>query len=135
MSKRISAQVLQDGCRILQGYGYVVQNGGDVVQVFGSYQRKGFSFLLEKSSEGLKLVPPTYKFRGVNSHFDFKDVSEMRYYKNKQVIRKIVKALRGAGLWSHLVNPDFFIPNTGNTRMDRRKVDKEYKELLSEVED
>lgn len=40
-----------------------------------------------------------------------------------------------AGLWSRLVNPDFFIPNTGNTRMDKSKVGKEYKELLSEVED
>jgi hypothetical protein len=106
-----------------------VQRGEDYT-FYSKYAKKPFSFGLVKNGSGYSITPPEYRFIGTISHFTFSE-DENRQYRNKGVIKKIVKALFESHIWTMIKNKDFFTPNTANSKMDIGKVKQQYKELIT----
>jgi len=121
--------ITPQGSRIMSKHGFIGTPSTKGITFHATYAKKGFSFELVRTKDGYKITPPIYTFRGVISHFAFVD-DELRQYRNKQVIFKIVKALRESRIWNSICNKDFFTPNSFNTHMDSSKVKKEYLNYL-----
>lgn len=120
----------------------VVEKSSNHFEIYGTFNKRGYSFVLIKDHEAsigtdgsvrsirFKIAPPTYKFNGLNSHFTYED-DEQRFFRNKQLITKIVIALQKSGVWDILSNQCFFRINDDNKHLDREKVKNLYKSLIS----
>lgn len=116
---------LQNSCNI------TCINGSREVIAYVFHGKQQYKFKMKKTRKHhLKVVPPGKAFRGVTSHFDYVGVEEHRYCRNKSLIVKIVRSLKKADLWQHIENPDFFVANEFNARMDKKKVLEEREVLL-----
>lgn len=116
----------------------VVERSSDTFEIYGIHNKRGFSFKLIRDPENstsivktkYKIVPPTYKFTGVTSHFSYVD-DELRMFRDKNLIIKIVTTLQNSGVWDILSNQEFFKVNAANRRSDHKKLSKVYLSLIS----
>lgn len=76
-----------------------------------------------------KIQHPSYLYISTISHF--KSVqSDVRLSLNKVYLRSIIRLLKRVGIWPHIINKNFIQINDNNPKSNKRKVEKELKELL-----
>jgi len=120
-------------------FGFTVMEKSDgSFDICGIHNKRGYSFKIVKDTENrsgrsymYKIVPPSYSFNGINSHFTYQQ-DEYRLFRNKTLITKIVIALQKTEVWELLSNQDFFKINTANKKaIDIKKISDFYKFLIS----
>jgi hypothetical protein len=71
---------------------------------------------------------PSYIFHSTISHFS-PAVDEVRFCRNKALLKSLVKTLKRSAVWRMVDNQQFMVLNADNPRSDKRSVKKQLKEL------
>lgn len=88
------------------------------------------SVILEKGDSGYFIKPVTYKFKSVVSHFDYNNLQEERWARNKNAFKALVKALKKAEVWGSIANKDFIQINDNNKKSKKGKLKNELSDLI-----
>jgi hypothetical protein len=110
----------------------VVSEGSNkvmLVREYGKAKPKTIAFTLASSDGKLLLEHPSYEFISMISHF--RSVNrDYRLCLNKTYLISIIRTLKRAGIWQHVVNKDFLVVNRDCKKSNKIDVRKQLAGLL-----
>lgn len=89
--------------------------------------------LIPIGKDKVQVVFPSYLFQSSISFFAPQE-PEVRFCRDKRLLRYLIKSLKKSQLWQYVENKDFVIINAVNKNVTNAKLNKEYNALMADVE-
>jgi hypothetical protein len=100
------------------------------IQLVRRVKRQTISIILDETTTGFWIRPPSYLFRSKISFFEYNE-DETRWTRNKYLIYSIIKVLKKTQIWDAIENKDFFKVNENRPDIIRDKALKEMETILN----
>jgi hypothetical protein len=81
-------------------------------------------------TETFEIQAPTTKYYSKISHYDYKNMTERHWTRNKGYLFSLIGNLKFCGLWDMISNKDFLVVNSYNKNADPKRLLK----ILKDVE-
>lgn len=109
---------------------WLVRKVSGEIRLARQFGKKAITVRLRRTANGLfELLFPSYLFSSGVSHFT-SVVDEIRFCRNKQVLRSLVRFLQRVEMWDQIENQNFIQINEHNKRAKRNLLIRELEELI-----
>ena len=118
--------------QLIVGRKFSVARKGKDLSLLKLVAGRPVTIFLKDCGDGYWIEPPKREFVCTYSHFEFQD-REQRYTRQKGTLLSVVKHLKTTKVWDFILNKNFFVPNSCNSKMDKRSVRDQYREVVGRI--